>query len=180
MIVRREPFNLIITHYPGYDNFVVAREQIKNIIENIRIVDTSQSIILAIVDEPYATIEKIKSLELKETPILRIIPVDRVTDIFVDRVKEVIHELFNTKVKKEETFKIKLDGHLYKRQEGSIEKIHKDEAIKILAEGLENPVNLKSPSWLVYVKTLRMYKATELASITVTKPENIISLAPKE
>lgn len=178
--MRKEPFNLIITHYPGYDNYVVVREQLKNLFDSIKIVDTSQSIILAIVDDPYSAVERIKSSGIKETPILRVIPVDAVTDVFVDRIKQAVHELIEKKVKPEETFKIKIDGRVYRRGEGSVERIHRDEAIKMIAENIHNPVNLKNPDWLVYVKTLRIYRSTELASISVCRPWNIISFAPKE
>ncbi|MEM0021452.1 MAG: THUMP domain-containing protein [Fervidicoccaceae archaeon] len=179
--MRREPFNLIVTHYPGYDNYVVAREKLKKVLDNARIVDTSQSIILLIVDDPYAAIEKIKSSEeMSSSPILRVIPVDAVTDVFVDRIREVVHEIFRRKASPNDTFKIKIDGRVYKREEGEVARIHRNEAIELIAHGIDNPVDLDYPDWLIYIKTLRLYRATELSSITICRRDQILSFAPKE
>ncbi len=178
--MRREPFNLIITHYPGYDNFVVVREQLYSLLEDIRIIDSSQSIILALVEDPYKTIEVIKEAGLTETPILRVIPVDRVTDVYVDRIASVVKEVLYAKSKENESFMIRIDGRIYLRKDAEIEKIHRSDAINIIADGIDRPVNLTSPDWLVYIKTIKMYRVTELAAITVCKPDQIISFASRE
>ncbi len=179
-VLVKEPFNIIITHYPGYDNFSMAREQLREILEEIRIIDTGQSIILAKVKDPYEAVKIIRDSGLRETPILRVIPVDRVTDIYVDRVAEAVRELLLGKSKPEESFKIKIDGHLYALREDVSERLHKDEAIKIIAEGIDRPVDLRNPDWLVYVKAVRLYRVTELASVTVCRPPDILSFAPRE
>lgn len=171
---------MIITHYPGYDNYVVVREKLRKILEDSRIIDTSQSIILLLVSDPYEAVEKLRNSELSSSPVLRIIPVDAVTDVFVDRIREAVHSVFFKKASKNESFKIKIDGRIYRRGEGEVEKIHRSEAIEFIARGLDNPVNLDNPDWLIYIKTLRLYRATELASITVCRPSQIISFAPKE
>jgi tRNA acetyltransferase TAN1 len=176
----KEPFNLIVTHYPGYDNFVVVREQLRGILDNFRVVDTGQSIILASVNDPYDAVEKIREYGLRDTPILRVIPVDVVTDVYVDRVADASRKKLSEKSKDErESFMIKIDGRLYERKEDEIRRLHKDEAISIIAEGINRPVNLKNPDWIVYVKTVKLYRVTELASISVCRPENILSFAQK-
>lgn len=178
--MKKDPFNLIVTHYPGYDNYVVVREKLRKVLEDSRIVDTSQSIILLLVNDPYAAVEKLRSSDISSSPILRIIPVDAVTDVFVDRIKDAVHEVFQKKASPNETFKIKIDGRVYKRGEGEVERIHRSEAIDYIAKGLDNPVNLDNPDWLIYIKTLRIYRATELASITVCRPSQILSFAPRD
>ncbi|MGC9186988.1 MAG: hypothetical protein ACP5GN_04810 [Fervidicoccaceae archaeon] len=178
--MRKDPFNLIVTHFPGYDNYVVVREKLKKVLEDSRIVDTSQSVILLLVNDPYESVEKLRKSELSSSPVLRVIPVDAVTDVFVDRIRDAVHEIFRRKASPSETFKIKIDGRVYRRGEGEIERIHRSEAIDFIAKGLDNPVNLNEPDWLIYIKTLRMYRATELASITICRPSQIISFAPRE
>ena len=176
----KEPFNLIITHYPGYDNFVVVREQLRSLLDDIRIIDTSQSIILALVKDSYASVDLIKESGLSETPILRVIPVDKIVDVYVDRVAESVKSLVNEKIGEKESFMIKIDGRLYERIEDAVKRLHKSEAISIIADGINRPVNLNAPDWLIYIKTVRLYRVTELATVTVCKPNYILSFAPKE
>lgn len=179
--MRKDPFNLIVTHYPGYDNYIVVREKLRKVIEDAKIIDTSQSVILLLAVDPYEAVEKIKnSQEFSSSPILRVIPVDAVTDVFVDRIKEAVHDIFKMKAHAGESFRIKIDGRVYKRGQGEVVRLHRSEAIEFIAQGLDNPVNLEKPDWLIYIKTLRLYRATELASITVSRPEQILSFAPKE
>ncbi len=177
--MRKQPFNLIVTHYPGYDNFVVARSQLHEILEDMRVVDSSQSIMLILVKDPYEAIEKIRSSGLKDTPILRVIPVDNVVDVYVDRIAKSVHELLLSKSKPNESFMIKIDGKVYKYSNGEITRIHRSEAIDIIAKGIDRPVNLSSPDWLVYIKTVRMYRATELAAVTVCRPNQILSFSSR-
>ncbi len=175
--MNRKPFNLIVTHYPGYDNFVVVKNQLNDVLGEIRVVDSSQSILLALVDDPYKAVERIKNSGLKDTPILRVIPVDEVVDVYVDRVAEVSRRLLLSKSSEGESFRIRLDGRLYEYANGEIRKLHRDEAIRIIARDIDRPVNLTSPDWIIYVKVIKMYRVTELASITVCKPNQILSFS---
>jgi len=174
----KDPFNLIITHYPGYDNFVVTREQLFDAIENLRIIDSSQSIILALVDNPYEAARIISEKITGDTPILRVIPVDAVLDVYVDRIAPVARDiLYRKSADKTETFKIKIDGKLYRRDDGEITRLHTNEAIDYIASFIDRPVNLSEPDWIIYIKTIKLYRVTELASLTVCHPNEIISYA---
>lgn len=174
---RRAPFNLIVTHYPGYDNYVIVKNQIRQVVEDARVIDSRQSLMLLQVDDPYKAVELIRENIRGETPILRVIPVDAVTDVYIDRVAKTVKEIFTRKVSKDSTFKIEIDGRLYSMKEGEIMPLHTIEAIEQIAAPIDNPVNLKSPDYIVYIKTVRLFRATELASITVCKPDEILRYA---
>ena len=173
----RDPFNLIITHYPGYDNYIVARQQLAQVLPEITIVDTSQSLILAQVPNPYEAVEVLKREIKGDTPLLRIIPVDAVVDVYIDRVAPKAREILHSKSRPGESFAIKLDGRLYAREGMETRRLRTQEAIEMIAEGIERPVNLSNPHWLVYIKVIRLYRVTELASITVARPFQIHSYA---
>ena len=175
--MNRKPFNLIVTHYPGYDNFIVVKNQLHEILDDIRVVDSSQSILLALVNDPYKAVDIIRNSGLKDTPILRVIPVDEVVDVYVDRVADVSRKLLMEKSREGESFRIRLDGKLYEYANGEVRRLHRDEAIRIIAKDIDRPVNLTSPDWIIYIKVLKMYRVTELASVTVCRPDQILSFS---
>lgn len=175
--MRRPTFNLIITHLPGYDNYVTVLDQLKRVLgDELVIVDTRQSIVLARVNDPYEAAERLVHGLPKATPVLRIIPVDEVTDAYVHRIAEVVRKLVSKRVPEGASFKIVLDGHPYDVVEGGAAIMHRSEAVKIIAEGIDRRVDLSNPDWVVYVKVLRLYGTTELAAVTVCPPDKIISL----
>lgn len=174
----REPFNLIVTHYPGYDNYAVVRHQLAEVLENHEIVDTSQSIMFLLVEDPYQAVEILRERLPKDTPILRIIPVDAVVDVYVERIGPKARDiLYRNSSNEKETFMIRVDGRLYRRSNGNVVRLHTSEAIEYIASFIDRPVNLKRPDWVIYVKAVRLYRTTELASITVARPDQIVSLA---
>jgi len=176
--VAREPFNLIVTHYPGYDNYSVARHQLTEALERYEIVDTSQSIMLLLVDNPYRAVEVLKERIPRDTPILRIIPVDAVVDVYVERIGPVARDvLYRKSSSSTETFMLRVDGRLYRRSDGDVVRLHTSEAIEYIASFIDRPVNLKNPNWIIYVKVVKLYRTTELASITVARPDQIVSFA---
>lgn len=167
-------FNLIITHYPGYDNYVLARNQLQQVLSDIQIIDSRQSLMLAYVDDPYKSIEIIRERIRGETPLLRVIPVDAITDVYIDRVAKKVIELFYSKASKDHSFKIEIDGKLFINKEGEVIPLHTIEAIEQIASLIDNPVNVKNPDYLIYIKTIKLYRVTELAAITVCKPNEIL------
>ncbi|MEM1619339.1 MAG: THUMP domain-containing protein [Fervidicoccaceae archaeon] len=176
--MKRAPFNLIVTHYPGYDNYVAARHQLFDVLGRAMVVDdTSYSIMLLLVDDPYEAVEKIKRDLPVATPVLRVVPVDAVVDVYVDRVGPAARDKLYEKSRDErETFAVRVDGRLYERGEGGvIVRLSTPEAVRAVASYIDRPVNLSSPDWLVYVKTVRMYKSTNLAAVTVARPDQIFS-----
>jgi len=168
---------LIVTHYPGYDNYSVARHQVAEVLERATVVDSGPSIFFLLVDDPYKAVSLLREKLPRETPILRVVPVDAVVDVFVDRVGATARDVLYSKSKPEEAFAVKLDGRLYARSEGSVKRLSTMEAVVRIASYIERPVRLKNPDWLVYVKTVKLYRTTELASITVARPQDILSFA---
>lgn len=167
-------FNMIITHYPGYDNYVLARTQLQQALENMQIIDSRQSLMLIRVDDPYKSIEIIREKIRGETPILRVIPVDAITDVYIDRVAKTVKEIFYSKVPRDSSFKIEIDGRLFMSKEGEVIPLHTIEAIEHIASFIDNPVNVRNPEYIVYIKTMRLYRVTELATITICKPNQIL------
>lgn len=174
-----EPFNLIVTHLPTYRNYVVARRQLLNILDRPVIVDVQPNIMFLRVRDPDAAVDALKRTLIDvDTPILRVIPVDRVLEPYAEDVRDEARRLFYEKCSGEASFAIRMDGHLYSREpEYGKGWLQRDEAIKIIASGISNPVNLSSPQCLVYIKIVQLYGYTELAALTVGQPSRILSIA---
>lgn len=129
---------------------------------------------LAYVDDPYKGVEILKEKIRGDTPLLRVIPVDAVTDVYIDRVARKVKEIFDSKVPKGSSFKIEIDGRLFMSKEGEVIPLHTREAIEHIASLIDNPVDVRTPAYLIYVKTLRLYRVTKLATITVCQPNQIL------
>ncbi len=174
-----EAFNLIITHLPTYRNYIVARRQVLDILNKPIIVDVQPNIMFLRVDDPDKAVEAFRrTLEDKDTPILRVIPVDKVVEPYVEEVAEWVKRIFYEKCSENSSFAIRMDGHLYSRDpEKEKGWLPRDEAIKIIASQIDNPVNLSDPQCLVYIKIVQLYGYTELASLTIGPPSRILSIA---
>jgi len=166
------PFNLIVTHLPGYDEKRQALRQIHWLLDDYEVIDSRPNILLLKVSDPIAAAERLRRSLPAETPILRIIPVIETVYPSVEEVRDTVHRLMEGR---EGSFAIKLDGHLYD-SEGRM--MHKLDAIKVIAEGIENPVNLSSPDTLVYIKIVK-YRGRYLAAVYVGKPEGIVSTSKR-
>lgn len=171
--MRKPRFNLIITHEPTYVNYKWARDQLEFMLDNIRIVDTSPSRILAYVDDPYKAVNIIREKIPKDTPILKVIPIDAVTEPYVE---DVAKEVWNRaeKIPGDKTFRITMQGHLYWRSTGL--RARTIDAINYIAEKINRKVKLKEPDWIIYIKVLRVFRYQEVAAITVTPIEYILSI----
>ena len=174
-----EPFNLIVTHLPTYRNYIVARRQLLNILEKPVIVDVQPNIMFLRVKDPDAAVEALKrTLEDVDTPILRVIPVDKVVEPYAEDVRDEARKLFYGRCGDEDSFAIRLDGHLYSREpEHGKGWLPRDDAIKIIAAAISNPVNLSNPQCIIYIKIVQLYGYTELAALTVGPPSRILSIA---
>lgn len=169
-------FNIIITHLPGYSNFIATKAQLRDILgEDFVIVDSRQSIIFGKVSEPYRAVEMLVNSLPSTTPILKIIPVDDVTDARLESITESVKKL-STKIPVSASFAIRLHGYPYKIVEGEYIRLHRDEAIREIAEHVNRRVDLTDPEWVIYIRITKLYGATELASITVAPPDKIISV----
>ena len=110
-------FNLIITHEPGLDNYRWARNQIRQLIgEGLRYISSYQSVILYDVDEdPHEVARRLReALSGQATPIIRAIPIDYVTQPYIDDVEEVVKEI-SDKIPPQHTFRITLKPEELKR-----------------------------------------------------------------
>jgi len=169
-------FNLIVTHEPGLDNYRWARNQLRQLLgESIRYVGSYQSVILYDVDEdPHEVATRLRNtLKGSGTPIIRIIPIDYVSDPYINDVAEVVKGLA-TKLPEGASFRITLEGHLYYRgEDGKLRRMHTLDSIKELAKYVDNPVNLENPQYVVYVKVVRYFRGRRKAGISLVKPEEI-------
>ena len=166
----RGPFNLIVTHLPGWPNARDAERHLYWLLREVEVVHRAPNILLARVPDPRDAVARLRRSLPASTPILRVIPVDDVVYPRVDEVRESVHRLLAEAP--EGSFAIKLDGHLYS-EEG--DRMHKLDAIKIIADGLDRPVNLSSPDVLVYIKVVR-YRGGYLAAVYVGPPDGILSV----
>lgn len=155
----------------------MARNQLQQVLPDLRVIDSQQSLFLAVVSDPYDAVKLIRERITGNTPMLRVIPVDAVTSVDIAEVAQAVHDVFYRKASREDSFKVEVDGRLYAVEEGRRRLLHTREAIEYIASFIDNPVRLKDPDYLVYIKTLRVYGALPLAAITVCRPSDIIRYA---
>lgn len=165
------PFNLIITHSPGYEYRREVFRTLKYLLEDFEVLDIRENIILGRCPNPLKCVDSLRRSLPEATPILRVIPVLRVTSTYIDAVKEEVDDLLS--LEGEGSFAIRIDGYLL---DSKGQRLHRRDAAIILAEGIERPVNLSNPDILVYVKVVR-FKGRHVAGIYVGPPDNILSTA---
>ncbi len=169
-------FNLIIAHEPGYYERREALRIVRNIIGNLTVFAQPQSLLLLKVNDPFMAVIKLKEELDLDMPILRAIPLDGETDPYVEDVADIVRELIQEKVGlRRPSFAIKLEGYLYSRKEKRL--LHKNEAIRIIAEGIDLPVNLSNPELLVLIKVVKVQRAQRYAGIMVASPDSVFSRA---
>jgi len=174
-------FNLVVIHEPGPENYSWARNQVRQILgPNIIFVSAYQSVILYKVDiDPHEAAGKIREvLKGSSTPIIRVVPVDYVTEPLIDEVVEAVKKLV-PKIGNNETFRITLEGHLMsRRSDGSLVRMHSIDAIREIAKYVDRPVDLKNPSWIIYIRVVRYMRVRRKATISLVKPEEIARITP--
>lgn len=170
-------FNLIVTHEPTYVNYKWALEQLRDIIGRFNIIDVSQSRVLLRVEDPYKAVDLIRDKLPRDTPILRVIPVDLVLEPFVEDVAKAAWNL-SSKIPANATFRITLEGgHLYWRDTNLM--AHTIDAIKYIASNIDRRVKLRDYDWVVYIRVLRLHKHVEVAALTVAPAKYIFSKAKR-
>jgi tRNA acetyltransferase TAN1 len=162
-------FNLIVTHLPGYYERREALNELRWILDPFSIVDRYHNVLLLWVPRPIEAVERLRRELPDDTPVLRVIPVSRVVQPDVKAVREAVHELIRGAP--EGPFAVRIDGHLH----GPGGLLHRVDAARIIAEGIERPVNLKSPSVLVYVKVVGR-PGRRRAAVYVGPPRGILSV----
>ena len=168
----RSDFNLIVTHLPGYDSKRAVLHMLRS--QGLWIVDSKPNIIIArAAGDPVEAVEKLRNAaySIEHVPILRIIPIKRVTNPYVDSVRDAVHS--EIKRMGEGSFAIRIDGYLYD-DNGRL--MHRIDSIRFIAEGIDRRVDLDNPDILVYIKVVRV-RGRYRAGIYVGDPGKIVSLA---
>ena len=173
-------FNLIVAHEPWPPARREALHTLRSLLGagNVRLFASPPSLLLLKVPDPY----QVPGLLYRElgpsTPILRAIPLEGETPPYVEDAAEIVRDMVAEKAGElggSPSFAIRLEGHLYRRDD--MARLHKDEAIRIIARNIDLPVNLSSPDILVLIKVVRVERAQRYAGIMVGRPGDIFSRA---
>lgn len=171
MVSRIPDFNLIIVHEPGVENYGRIRNYVKQVLgDKVVYVYSYQSVILyKCFEDPHVCAEAIKrNVTGTGVPLIKAIPVDAVVNADVDSVRGAVKGL-TAKMQPNETFRITLQGHLYKLEEGYAIRLSSSDAVKEIAKEVDRPVNLTNPNWVIYVRVLKIGLA-EVAAVSLLKP----------
>ncbi|MCY0868312.1 MAG: THUMP domain-containing protein [Desulfurococcus sp.] len=167
-------FNLLITHEPGLENFRLILSKLRSAgLEHI-MVDKGSSVILLRVKDPYEFVSEFRSIAGEIPVVYRVIPVDAVTDPYVEVVAEKSGELAESRIPSDKTFRVTLNGRLYWLETRL--PAHTMDAVRVIAEKINRPVSLTSPDYLVYIRSVKLYHRRRYAAITVTTPDKILTL----
>ncbi|ALL01186.1 hypothetical protein Pyrde_1138 [Pyrodictium delaneyi] len=174
-VPRYRLFNLIVAHEPGYYSMRRALREIESILGRARVFDAPRSLLLLKVSDPYDAVRRIAREVTEDSAILRAIPIDLEVPPYVDYVASTAKELLSAKADRSTRFAIRLEGRLYDRETGRL--LHKRDAIEIIADGIELPVDLDNPDLLVLVKVVRVHRSLGYAAIMVAPPCAVYSRA---
>jgi len=166
-------FTLIVTHVPGYFERREAVSELRSILGVVEVVSRYNNVLLLWHPRPLEAVNILRRSLPKSTPILRVIPVLDVRRPLVTEVREAVHKLLTRAPRG--SFAIRIDGYLVD-EDGRL--MHRLDAVKFIAEGVERPVNLESPDVLVYIKVVGR-PAHKAAAIYVGPREGILSI-PRE
>ncbi len=169
----RLDFNIIVTHEPGLENSRYVLSILRDIIPGMVVVDSAPAIILLRVKDPYETIKVLRENKEKLKMIYRITPVDEITDAYVEDVAEVASRLAEEIIPENKTYRVTLRGRLFWKETKA--PAHSLDAIRVIAEKINRIVSLSHPDYVVYVRSIRLYRR-RIAAITVTSIDNILSL----
>ncbi len=174
-------FSLIVTHEPGIDNYRWVRNQLKQIVgDKLRYVSSYQSVILYDLDgDPHEVARQIReALKGVGTAVIRVIPVDYVTNPYIEEVCEVVREYIAPKIPEDSSFRITIEGHLMRSAgEGRYVRMHTIDAVKELAKYVDRPVNLENPDLIIYVKVVKYMRWRRKAGISLLKPEELMRVS---
>ncbi len=166
-------FNLVVSHQPGYREARRVINVVRSVVRGVRVIDTPQSLVLLKVEDPYRAVEQlVRRVDLRSTPILRLIPVDVNTRPIVEHVREAVLRLAE-RIPRGATFAVRLEGRLF---DESGNPVHKLDAVRRIAEAVERPVNLRNPDYLVLVKTVSMSYGQRYAAVMVAPPRYLVSV----
>lgn len=167
-------FNLIVVHEPGIENYQRVRNAIKQVLgPRVVYAYSYQSVILyKCLDDPRECTEAVKTcVRGSGIPVIKVIPVDRVSKAEIRAVREAVREVAR-RIPEGSTFRITLQGHVDREESGYLVELSSDEAVREIAEEIDRPVNLTKPDWVVYVRVIKV-GFTKVAAISLLKPEEL-------
>jgi len=173
-VVEVPEFNLIVVHEPGIENYLKVRNAIKQLLgPRIAYVYSYQSVILyKCLDDPRVCTEAVRSCGRSPgIPIIKVIPVDRVSRAEIGAVREAVREVAR-RIPEGSTFRVTLQGHVDREESGYLVELSSSEAVREIAEEVDRPVNLTKPDWVVYVRVIKV-GFTKVAAISLLKPEEL-------
>ena len=165
----------MITHEPGPENYRFVLSLLRDLIGDFQLVDAGTAVLLLRVDDPYRVVEELSRVRDKLNLIYRVIPIDKVTDPYVETVAEEAAKLAEEKIPPGKTYRVSLKGRLYWRETRM--PAHSLDAIRVIAAKIDRPVSLTHPDYVVYIRSVRLYHRRRVATLTVTTPDKILSLA---
>lgn len=167
-------FNIVITHEQGFDNYRFILSRLRRTGLDFTVVDKGPSVILLKVDDPYKAVETLRNY-VSEIPIVyRVVPVDAVVDPYVEVVAKVAKELADQRIPLNKTFRVTLHGRLYWAETRLPARTM--DAIRVIASGINRPVSLVNPDYVVYIRSIKLYYRRRYAAVTVAQPSMILSL----
>jgi len=121
--------------------------------------------------EPKRCIKKMRKLAQKNPDffqyMLKIIPIEFNCETDLEIIRKIVHENFHQKVKKEETFRLRVN-----KRNCALSTL---EIVDFVADGIENKVDLKNPDKIVNIEILG-----KLAGISFLKRDEILSIAKEK
>ncbi len=175
-------FNLLVIHEPGLSNYSWARNQVRQVLGLDAIfVSAYQSVILyKVKGDPHEAASKLREyLSNSSTPIIRVVPIDYVTEPLVNEVCEVVKKLV-PKIPEGSTFRITLEGHLMRiREDGAKVRMHTIDSIREIAKYVPRPVNLEKPDWVIYIRVVKYMRVSRKATVSLVRPHEIARIVPK-
>ena len=172
-----ESVNLLVTHLPVWGGRRLALEDLRTALKGrVRLVASHFNVLLLSVDyeDPLEAVEDLRRGLPRDTVILRAIPIHKIiTPPEVKDVARAVKEILSKAPPG--SFAIRLEGRLL---QGGRE-VSRDEAVRILADSVERPVNLSNPDVLVLVKRFRLRKLVG-AAVYVGPPSGILSTTRRE
>ncbi len=165
-------FNLIVSHLPGRSGYHEALRYLRAYIEGFQLFYARQSLILGRVPDPYRAAKLLAEKLPPDSPILRVIPVDRVTLPYIEDVLEAVRELYPRRIPADATFAVKVEGRLRRRGGGEVGRL---EAHREIGAIVERSVDLRNPDYLILVKIVKLDSATSYAGVMIAPPEAVYS-----
>ena len=163
------PFNLIVTHNPGYHMRLAAERDLERLVPGLRVVWARQNVIYALAPDARGAVEALRSGLTPRTPILRVIPVDEVVRPRVDDVRRAVHRLLEHAPGG--SVAVRIEGRLH----GPGGPVHRRDAAVAIMEGVERPVDLDSPDVLILVKVSR-FRGRRVAAVYVGPSRGVLSV----